>query len=54
MLVLDLVPIGPKGAAFTFGWLAPEGEFILMLRLYWPKDEAVNGAWAPPPIRRMD
>ncbi|HMH08836.1 MAG TPA: DUF1214 domain-containing protein, partial [Terriglobales bacterium] len=35
-------------------WLpAPDGEFILMLRLYWPKDEAVNGAWVPPPVRRI-
>jgi hypothetical protein len=35
-------------------WLpAPDGEFILMLRLYWPKDEAVNGAWVPPPVRRL-
>ena len=33
---------------------APDGEFILMLRLYWPKDEAVNGVWVPPPVRRMD
>jgi hypothetical protein len=36
-------------------WLpAPDGEFILMLRLYWPKDEAVDGAWVPPPVRRAD
>jgi DNA sulfur modification protein DndE len=36
-------------------WLpAPEGEFILMLRLYMPKDEAVDGAWTPPPVCRMD
>ena len=35
-------------------WLpAPDGEFILMLRLYWPKDEAVNGVWVPPPVRRI-
>jgi hypothetical protein len=43
------------GAAKQSNWLpAPDGEFILMLRLYWPKDEAVNGAWVPPPVRRMD
>jgi hypothetical protein len=43
------------GAAKQSNWLpAPDGEFILMLRLYWPKDEAVDGAWAPPPVRRMD
>ena len=36
-------------------WLpTPDGEFILMLRLYWPKDEVVNGVWVPPPVRRME
>ena len=29
-------------------------DLILMMRLYWPKDEAVNGAWVPPPAHRMD
>jgi hypothetical protein len=43
------------GADKQANWLpAPDSEFILMLRLYWPKDEAVNGAWAPPPVRRVD
>ena len=43
------------GADKESNWLpAPEGEFILMLRLYWPTDEAVNGAWVPPPVRRID
>ena len=43
------------GADEQANWLpAPDAEFILMLRLYWPKDEAVNGVWVPPPVRRMD
>jgi hypothetical protein len=43
------------GADQQANWLpAPDGEFILMLRLYWPKDEVVNGIWVPPPVRRMD
>jgi hypothetical protein len=33
-------------------WLpAPEGDFILMLRMYWPKDQApsiLDGSWQPP------
>jgi DNA sulfur modification protein DndE len=42
------------GADRQGNWLpAPDGEFILMLRLYWPKDEAVNGGWAPPAVRRV-
>ena len=44
-----------SGADKQSNWLpAPAGEFILMLRLYWPKDEAVDRAWAPPPVRGMD
>jgi hypothetical protein len=43
------------GAEKQSNWIpAPDGEFILMLRLYWPKDEAINGAWAPPAVRRID
>lgn len=43
------------GADKQSNWLpAPDGEFILMLRLYWPKDEVISGAWAPPPVRRVD
>jgi hypothetical protein len=43
------------GADKESNWLpTPEGEFILMMRLYWPKDEAVNGAWVPPPARRVN
>jgi hypothetical protein len=43
------------GADKESNWLpAPDGEFILMMRLYWPKDEAVKGAWVPPPARRAD
>jgi hypothetical protein len=43
------------GADKEANWLpAPHGEFILMLRLYWPKDEALDGAWTPPPVRRND
>jgi hypothetical protein len=39
------------GADKQANWLrAPDGEFILMPRLYWPKDEAVDGAWAPRPL----
>jgi hypothetical protein len=43
------------GADKKSNWLpSPDGEFILMLRLYWSKDEALNGAWVPPPARRID
>jgi len=43
------------GADKQANWLpASDGEFILMMRLYWPMDEAVNGAWVPPVARRVD
>ncbi len=37
-------------------WLpAPEGEFIPMLRMYWPKDKApsiLDGSWTPPAVQK--
>jgi hypothetical protein len=39
-------------------WLpAPTGQFIPMLRMYWPKPgtpSVLNGTWAPPAIKRVD
>ena len=35
-------------------WLpAPKGPFIVYMRLYWPKDEALDGKWTAPPLRRV-
>jgi hypothetical protein len=35
-------------------WLpAPKGPFVMALRLYWPKDEAVEGKWIQPPLQRV-
>ena len=35
-------------------WLpAPSGPFLLTLRLYWPKPEALSGAWKAPPVQRV-
>jgi len=32
-------------------WLpAPDGPIFLVMRLYWPKQEALNGAWTPPAV----
>jgi hypothetical protein len=35
-------------------WLpTPEGDFLLMMRLYWPKETSpsiLNGTWKPPPV----
>ena len=35
-------------------WLpAPEGSFMMALRLYWPKEEAIRGKWTEPPVQRV-
>jgi hypothetical protein len=35
-------------------WLpAPKGSFLMVMRLYWPKDEALQGKWTAPPLKRM-
>jgi hypothetical protein len=34
-------------------WLpAPKGPFSVIMRLYWPKEEALDGKWTPPPVMR--
>lgn len=34
-------------------WLpAPNGPIYMVLRLYWPKEEALDGRWLPPGIQR--
>lgn len=44
------------GADKESNWLpAPEGKFILMLRMYWPKEEdpsIIDGSWKIPPVSK--
>jgi hypothetical protein len=43
-------PGGDKEA----NWLpAPKGPFLLVMRLYWPKPEALEGKWTQPPLKRV-
>lgn len=36
-------------------WLpVGEGPFNLLMRLYWPKQDIVDGSWTPPPVRRVE
>ena len=36
-------------------WIpAPPTHFSLVLRLYWPDASALNGAWSPPNITRVN
>jgi hypothetical protein len=38
-------------------WLpAPKGKFVLMLRMYWPKEKTpsiLDGSWEPPPVKKV-
>jgi hypothetical protein len=36
-------------------WLpAPKGPFVVAMRLYWPKEAALDGSWKQPPMKRVD
>ncbi|KQU96027.1 hypothetical protein ASD00_19985 [Ensifer sp. Root31] len=36
-------------------WIpAPEGHFSLILRLYWPEEAVLSGAWLPPDIKKLN
>lgn len=35
-------------------WLpAPKGEFNVLLRVYWPKEEMLNGSWEAPAVKKI-
>jgi hypothetical protein len=43
---------GPK---LQSNWLpAPGGAFMMAMRLYWPKPEALDGTWKAPPLTKVD
>ncbi len=40
------------GKDLESNWLpAPKGPFMLVMRLYWPKEEALDGKWTAPPLK---
>lgn len=42
------------GADKEANWLpAPSGPFFAVMRLYWPKPEALDGTWKQPPLTRV-
>ncbi|MGY6273287.1 DUF1254 domain-containing protein [Achromobacter denitrificans] len=52
-----LVQHESPGPELESNWLpAPKGNFILMMRLYWPNESdpsLLNGSWTIPPVRRV-
>jgi hypothetical protein len=46
------IHIGNADPGRDVNWLpAPKGPFNLMLRVYWPKPEVIDGRWNPPAVR---
>jgi hypothetical protein len=45
------------GKDLESNWLpAPQGKFVLMLRLYWPKEHdpsIIDGSWKPPAVKKV-
>lgn len=40
------------GADRESNWLpAPKGPFFVVMRLYWPKPDALDGKWKAPPLK---
>ncbi len=45
---------GSPGKAKEPNWLpAPKGAFSVVMRLYWPKTEALDGSWKLPSLKRV-
>ena len=43
------------GADKEPNWIpAPDGPMYVVMRLYWPKQSALNGSWKPPPVQRSN
>jgi hypothetical protein len=44
---------GSPGKGEESNWLpAPNGPIYVVMRLYWPKESALNGTWKPPAVQR--
>jgi hypothetical protein len=53
-ITLYIQPDSP-GKDKEHDWLpAPKGPFSIIMRLYWPKAEALDGRWKLPPLTRVE
>jgi hypothetical protein len=47
------VSAGSPGAEKESNWLpAPDAEFNMLMRIYWPEESVLDGTWEPPPLIR--
>jgi len=43
-----------EGKEKELNWLpAPTGEFNVTMRIYWPKEAALDGKWKPPAVKQV-
>lgn len=51
-----LIQAGNPGGAMQANWLPVKADapFLLNARLYWPRPEALSGAWGMPGVERLD
>jgi len=53
-LTLTASAAPPAAEELRANWLpAPAGPLSLYLRAYWPGPPILDGAWTPPPVRRL-
>jgi hypothetical protein len=53
---LDIIiqPNRPDSADDQANWLpAPEGDFYVAMRIYYPEIVALDGTWTPPPVMKV-
>ena len=50
-----LIQKDPPGKGWDSNWLpAPDGPLYMVMRLYGPEAEALDGTWTPPPVERAE
>ncbi len=50
-----LIQKDPPGKGWDSNWLpAPDGPFYMVMRLYGPEEEALDGSWSPPSAVRVE
>jgi hypothetical protein len=54
-LTLYIQKVEPTDPVQKANWLpAPDGPIYMVMRLYWPKEAALNGSWSPPGIVKAE